>query len=253
MIDDRYVFMTSNNRIFINTSLGCKGNCSYCYLPKLGYSNNSNKYQTITSEQILEMIKSKSINITKKTLITIGCYSECLDEYNKKETIDLIKYFLKKGNQIQLSTKKQILEEDLKEIIPLIKYYGQLIIFTSSTTITDQEIIEKNTTPIIDRLNNFKILNKLNIPSVLYLKPILKNITIKDLELYKKYVREYNIKNVVVGSLFTEENSNKTAAFSNKLFYSKNHDEDVIFNELSKIANVYRRSTEVVEKYKKEM
>lgn len=249
MTDTKYVFM-KDNRLFINTSLGCKGNCSYCYLPTLGYSNGIEKYQTIKFNQILEII-NKNYVITENTLITIGCYSECLDEYNKNETIKIIEYFLKKGNQIQLSTKKKIIENDFKQIIKLIKYYGQLIIFTSSTSITNQENIEKNTTPIIKRLNNFNILNKLNIPTALYLKPVLKDITIKDLGLYKKYIEEYNIENVVVGSIFTKNKSKEKSAFSKELFYNKNSDEDIIFNELSKITNVYRRSTEVVEKYKR--
>lgn len=251
MTDSKYAFM-KNNRLFINASLGCKGKCTYCYLPTLGYSNDMKKYQTIKSNQLLEII-NKNYNITKDILITIGCYSECLDENNKKETLDIIKYFLKKGNQIQLSTKKEIIESDFKEINDLIKYYGQLIVFTSSTSITNQENIEKNTTPIINRLNNFNILNKLNIPSVLYLKPVLKNITIKDLELYKKYIQEYNIENVVVGSMFTKDSSKEKSQFSNELFYNKTSDEDIIFNELSKVTNVYRRSTEVVKKYKRKM
>lgn len=251
MTNSKYAFM-KNNRLFINTSLGCKGKCTYCYLPTLGYGNDIKKYQTIKSNQLLEII-NKNHNITKDILITIGCYSECIDEYNKKETLDIIKYFLKKGNQIQLSTKKEIIESDFKEIKDLIKYYGQLIIFTSSTSITNQENIEKNTTPIINRLNNFNILNKLYIPSVLYLKPVLKNITIKDLELYKKYIQEYNIENVVVGSMFTKDSSKEKSPFSNELFYNKTSDEDIIFNELSKVTNVYRRSTEVVKKYKRKM
>lgn len=34
MIDNGYLFAKDNKRIFINTSLGCAGQCAYCYLPK---------------------------------------------------------------------------------------------------------------------------------------------------------------------------------------------------------------------------
>ena len=37
MIDNGYLFAKDNKRIFINTSLGCAGQCAYCYLPKMGY------------------------------------------------------------------------------------------------------------------------------------------------------------------------------------------------------------------------
>lgn len=83
------------------------------------------------------------------------------------------------------------------------------------------------------------------------MKPVLKGITINDLELYKKYIEKYNIKDVVVGSIFTNYISKETVHFSNKneLFYTKNSDEDMIISELSKITNVYKRSSEVMYKY----
>ncbi len=40
MIDSGYLYSNDEKRIFINTSLGCKGKCSYCYLSKIGYDNN---------------------------------------------------------------------------------------------------------------------------------------------------------------------------------------------------------------------
>ena len=251
MVDNGYLFAKDNKRIFINTSLGCAGQCAYCYLPKMGYSNSSDNYRTISAQTIIEFIEKNKLDINQKTLITLGCYSECWDEYNKNETISLIKYFLKKGNQIQLSTKKQIMKEELTEILPLINYFGQLVIFVSSATISKHDTIEKNTTPISNRFQNFSLFNSLDIPVVLYMKPVLKGITINDLELYKKYIEKYNIKDVVVGSIFTNYISEETVHFSNKneLFYTKNSDEDMIISELSKITNVYKRSSEVMYRY----
>ena len=274
MIDNGYLFAKDNKRIFINTSLGCAGQCAYCYLPKMGYSNGSDNYRTISAQTIIEFIEKNKLDINQKTLITLGCYSECWDEYNKNETISLIKYFLKKGNQIQLSTKKQIMKEELTEILPLINYFGQLVIFVSSATISKHDTIEKNTTPISNRFQNFSLFNSLDIPVVLYMKPVLKGITINDLEVFPKsnfcpssiiffsiihpphnfplhYIEKYNIKDVVIGSIFTNYISEETVHFSNKneLFYTKNSDEDMIISELSKITNVYKRSSEVMYKY----
>ncbi len=252
MIDNGYLFTKDNKRLFINTSLGCSGKCLYCYLPKLGYGNKDNNYKTISANKILEMIEKKILNLSKDTLITLGCFSECWDDHNKNETLKIIEYFLKKGNQVQLSTKKKIDKEDLFVLIPYIKYYGQLIIFVSSTTISKHSIIEKNTEIIEKRFESFKISKNLNIPIVLYIKPILKNITIKDLDLYKSYIEHYNIKDVVVGSIFTNNINNETVHFSNKneLFYNPIKDEDIIISVLSNICNVYRRSTDVTKYYR---
>lgn len=59
------------------------------------------------------------------------------------------------------------------------------------------------------------------------MKPILKGITIKDIELYKDVIKQYGIKDVVVGSIFSEEKSAETVHFSDKevLFYNPVSDE----------------------------
>lgn len=255
MFDNGYIFLKDNKRVFINTSLGCNGNCTYCYLPQIGYDNNSENFDTVSAQEIINFIENNNLDISENTLISLGCFSECWDNHNKKETIALIKYFLKKGNQIQISTKKEIVETELADILPLIKYYGQLVISISSSTISKHDSIEKNTTSISDRFQSFNISNNLNIPIVLYIKPVLKGITINDLDLYKKYIKKYQIKDVVVGSLFTNIESEEKAPFSSEtgLFYTKNNDEDIIFSELSKITNVYKRSSEVMNKYNKKI
>ncbi len=252
MIDNGYLFAKDNKRLFINTSLGCSGECVYCYLPKLGYGNKDNNYKTISSNDIISMIEKNNLNLTKDTLITLGCFSECWDDYNKKETIKIIEYFLKKGNQIQLSTKKKITSKELDILVPYIEYYGQLIIFVSSATISKHSTIEINTESIDERFKTFEICKSLNIPVVLYMKPILENITVKDLDLYKNYIKYYNIRDIVVGSIFTNNTTNETVHFSNKneLFYNSVKDEDIIISQLSKICNVYRRSTDVTNYYK---
>ena len=85
------LYAINNKRIFINVSIGCTGSCSYCYLPELGYSNKEIVRNTKTAEEIIDMIKNSNIKFNKDTLITIGCYSECFDVFNKDETIK-IKY-----------------------------------------------------------------------------------------------------------------------------------------------------------------
>lgn len=83
------------------------------------------------------------------------------------------------------------------------------------------------------------------------MKPVLPGITLNDLELYKKYIEQYKIRDVVVGSIFTNRTSEETVHFSdkNELFYTKDNDENIIISELSKITNVYKRSSEVMYKY----
>ena len=252
MIDNGYLYAKNNLRLFINTSLGCSGQCSYCYLPKIGYNNKGDVNQVISAEEILDMIKQYDYELNNDTLITLGCFSECFDEKNKPETLKLIKHFLKKGNQIQLSTKKEMRREDFKDVSNFIQYTGQLIIFISSATISSHSQLEKGTDEPQKRFKSFENLKDLNIPLVLYLKPILENITYKDIDLYLKFIKKYDIKDVVIGSIFKKKESNETVPFSDKkeLFYNPISDEEKFIVDLNGKCNIFRRSTQVINYYK---
>ncbi|MFW6029820.1 MAG: hypothetical protein ACOCRO_06150 [Halanaerobiales bacterium] len=52
---DKFIFFKNAKRIFLNTSLGCKANCSYCYLTNLNYTD----YKTITVEKLLRKLRRK--------------------------------------------------------------------------------------------------------------------------------------------------------------------------------------------------
>lgn len=198
----------------------------------------------------------RSNGISKDTLITLGCFSECWDNTTKLETIKLINYFLKRGNQVQLSTKKEITLEEVSQLKNLIQYLGQLIIFVSSATISQWSTIERGTDEPNKRFNTFELSKQLDIPTVLYIKPILKEITIKDIEIYKEIIKKYSIKDVVIGSIYGEKPTQEKVHFSNKelLFYNPISDELQIKNELiqMKSVRVFLRSSQVMKYYSNE-
>lgn len=253
MLDTEYLYAKSTNRIFINTFLGCTGGCSYCYLPQIGYNNNSHSAPIRTASEILQDIQISGYPLDSKTLITLGCFSECWDEHNKPQTIELIKHFLSQGNQVQLSTKKQIALADVLPFQDLIQYKGQLVIFVSSATISKWQQVEKNTDSPDCRFKTFDIFSRhLDIPTVLYMKPILQGITKQDIDLCKNVIRQYHVKDVVVGSIFREHSTEETVPFSDKkqLFYNPVPDEILIKNSLRDLCNVFSRSSRVMEFFK---
>lgn len=253
MINTGYLFSTEKERLFINTSLGCTANCAYCYLPTLKYSKGKKLDNYVTAEKILKDLENyKELELGRNgTLISFGCYSECWDERNKKETIKLIKYFLEKGNKIQLSTKKYIDYKELTDISKLIKFYRQLTIFISSATISYSDVLENNTTPPEERFKSFLITKELNIPTILYIKPVLYNITIKDIDLYKEVIKKYNIKDVVVGSIIKTNGKGEVAPFvnDNSMHAEPIEQEKEIISSLKEVCNVYTKSLQVVGKY----
>ena len=187
-------------------------------------------------------------------MITLGCFSECWDDNNKPETTKLIKHFLQRGNQIQLSTKKEINMEEARQFENLIEYLGQLVIFVSSATISQWNTIEKGTDSPNKRFNTFDISSQLDIPTVLYMKPVLKGITIKDIDLYRDVIKKYGVRDVVVGSIYSEKYSEEPVHFSDKglLFYNPISDESQIKSRLMQTGNirVFSRSSQVTQYYK---
>ncbi|EGR0771080.1 radical SAM protein [Vibrio parahaemolyticus] len=244
----------TDKRLFLNSTLGCRSKCSYCYLPSLDYQIDAPSLVTVPSEEIIQTVASRADYIPGKhgTIISLGCYSECWDESVRSLTIELIEHFLRSGNPVQFATKREVKYEDLEEIRNYISWYGQLSIFVSSTTLTHWNKIEKNTDSPIMRFNNFKLTKKLGIPVYLYIKPVLESITIKDLDNYLNLIEERDISGVVVGRKFvkdSQKNTNDYAPISNKaLKYSNTNKEvNLIYNTFNKKLPTFTESVQAIE------
>ena len=128
------------------------------------------------------------------------------------------------------------------------------MVFVSSSTISQWANIERGTDSPNKRFNTFEISKVLNIPTVLYMKPVLQGITMKDIELYKEVIKEYGVRDVVVGSIFGEKEADETVHFSDKgnLFYNPISEEFEIKRKLMELGNLrlFSRSSEVMQYYK---
>lgn len=240
---EKCIYGTSE-RIFVNTAIGCNACCKYCYMPKLGHKK---KEKTISGEMAVQQVLSMTCFSPGKngTVLSLGCYSECLDLQNMKETEMVVQGLLPLENRIQLATK-QIVTEHFLEIIKRYQMYDeQMHIYISMPTISLIEQLESGTVSANQRITNIENCIRHNIPVVLYIKPFLENITESDLEKYIKIVRKYRIPAVVGGYLYTEPNG-KLADVGNGRLYEGNQELGRIkfINELRKHTQVYEHSTE---------
>ena len=240
---EKCIYGTSE-RIFVNTAIGCNACCKYCYMPKLGHKK---KEKTISGEMAVQQVLNMTCFSPGKngTVLSLGCYSECLDLQNMKETETVVQGLLPLGNRIQLATK-QIVTEHFLEIIKRYQMYDeQMHIYISMPTISLIEQLESGTALANQRITNIENCIRHNIPVVLYIKPFLENITESDLEKYIKIVRKYRIPAVVGGYLYTEPNG-KLADVGNGRLYEGNLEFGRIkfINELRKHTQVYEHSTE---------
>mgnify|MGYP000745311612 CR=1 FL=1 len=222
---EKCIYGTSE-RIFVNTAIGCNACCKYCYMPKLGHKK---KEKTISGEMAVQQVLNMTCFSPGKngTVLSLGCYSECLDLQNMKETETVVQGLLPLGNRIQLATK-QIVTEHFLEIIKRYQMYDeQMHIYISMPTISLIEQLESRTALANQRITN------------------IENITESDLEKYIKIVRKYRIPAVVGRYLYTEPNG-KLADVGNGRLYEGNLEFGRIkfINELGKHTQVYEHSTE---------
>lgn len=242
----------NKERIFVSASWGCQYNCLYCYLKEMGIRGVQ---CTFTSEELLKELERKQIFVPgpQGSLITIGCYTECWDDINKKTTMEIIEFFLQMGNYVQISTKKKLYDSDVSRIAKSIKFAGQMNIFVSLPTLSYVEHFEPDVDAPDLRVENFNIKNKYEIDVYLYLKPVIKNITIKDKENYAQLVTKYNLP-VIVGEMLwpTLTKKGKGIMIGNSHFQEKCCDDSIeLINYLKNYTCVYRYSDEAIRQKKK--
>ena len=240
----------SKERIFINTDIGCKAKCSYCYLPHLV---SQYKIKAISVQEAIILVENTTLfkDGEEGTILSIGCYSECLDKENILKTKELIEHFISYGNYIQLATKQKIPQIIIDTIIQHRKFEHQVIIYVSMPTMSEIDQLEEGTASVNTRLENIKHCVISNIPVVLYIKPFIEGITDKDTDTFLKILQENNIP-VIIGDFLSTSSSLKIADVGeNKLYECP---ESIAYKQFisnfSEKCRYYKHSTEIIEYYR---
>lgn len=252
MTKNHYIY-GDENRIFLNTNLGCSSQCSYCYLPDLNIEIGSKVNKHISINDLFNSLLADTNFCAGKdgTIISLGCYSECWDEVNQQNTIELLSKLLPLGNPIQLSTKREVKLESIQPLSSELSWYGQLNIYISNSTISHWNEYEQKTTAPKHRFNSFDLKSTNNIPMYLYIKPVLLGITIKDIDQYIFIANQYNL-DIILGEMFTTNESPILAPIGQCNLYldstvsRENEEYRYMFNALSEHRNVYFTSTEPI-------
>jgi DNA repair photolyase len=236
-------------RLFLNTELGCRSGCSYCYLPQVGLKINaeSSDIKRASAGQILDAIKSDPRFVGGKngTLLSVGCFSECWDTEARSNSIELINGLLEFGNSIQMATKREIKLIDFEKINISVARAGQLGVFVSSATISQWSTFERGTTSPNIRFNSFECCAKLGINCFLYIKPAIPGVTILDTQLYGGLMRKYDVP-AVVGDAFIPASVDGNSPISKRLMVAPHADVDYMRAELKNFGNVFATSDEAM-------
>lgn len=236
-------------RLFINTELGCRSGCSYCYLPQIGLKINAeiSDIKRASAGQILDALKIDPRFVAGKggTLISVGCFSECWDAEARSSSIGLINGLLEFENSIQMATKREIKIKDLEKINISATRVGQFGVFVSSATISNWSTFERGTTSPEKRFNSFECCAKLGVRSFLYIKPVIPGVTILDAQLYGQLMERHGVP-VVVGDAFIPAALDGDSPISKRLMVSSHPDVDYLRAELKNFGNVFSNSDEAM-------
>jgi DNA repair photolyase len=243
-------------RLFVNSTLGCRSKCSYCYLPALNYEINASHLSILDSTILAEMVESNPEFRPGKSgsIISLGCYSECWDEATREATLQLIEFFLRRGNPVQFATKRFVSSEQLERITPYISWQGQLCVFISSTSLSRWHTLERGTDSPETRFSSFNLIKDIGVPTYLYIKPVIRAITINDLNDYLAVAKRYDISGTIVGRRFVktkEASQNESAPIGDgelEYLHSDAVEEEIkLFESFSAQGNTYSQSIEAIE------
>jgi DNA repair photolyase len=242
-------FLTGDSsRLFLNLELGCSSSCSYCYLPSEGMQLGKRPPSELsrTPEELLSQLQSDERFKPGRdgTLISIGCFSECWDLATRPRTIRLIQGLLAHDNWIQFATKREIHQRDLAPITRNPSWKGQAVAYISSASIRQWNLFERGTTRPDRRFRSFAACRELGVRSCLYIKPVLPEVTIRDMDLYSELMVQHDV-DAVVGDLFVPGvATDEIASPISKLLHIAEHDDAVrLRTGLAVLGRVFENST----------
>lgn len=240
----KFVTFEGSTRCLVSPQIGCKADCSYCYLD--GYrAENGRPILPVLPQDLIRMVESDARFVKGQygTVVSFGCFTECLLGSIFFPTMNLIKHFLSYGNRVSIATKMNptLLVKSLRDFI---QYEDQFSVFISCPTITLWGKYERKTRPPEVRLVSIPKILEANFSCYLYVKPFLGEDTSIDIEIYKKYMQLYNIA-VVVGQRFAHSAHGDPAPISpERLRLVEDSGYDAFVEKLKCSGTVYLRSLE---------
>lgn len=176
--DEHKTIIFSGQRMFINiTRTGCGSKCFYCYIQ--GADEPQDFYSEIYLKQsIMRAIEStRFIKGKEGTLISFCPNTDPFKVYDGSILVcSLLEYILPLGNPIQISTKEIIPSNIINIIKNRMIHQGQVVLFTSISSISNCQHYEPKAPPVTVRVTNFHSCRLANIHSCLYIKPFFPDI-----------------------------------------------------------------------------
>jgi DNA repair photolyase len=190
-------------RVFVSPAYGCTSKCGFCYLVHVRGSEKISVSKLTGDDLVLQLLANPQFRPGKNgTLISFSPHTESLDERVFPKLLEFIKAISYLRNPMQIATKRQVTPSHAIQLVNSIKYENQLVIFISSSTITYHDVFETATTIPLQRFEGFAACHAVGLPTCLYVKPVIPQISLLDIKLYIALIEQYTIKYCCVGAFY---------------------------------------------------
>ncbi len=160
----------------MNIYRGCTHGCIYCDSRSRCYNINHDFEDVEIKENALELLEDTLKRKRNKSMIFTGSMSDPYIPIEKdlKLTRGALELVYKYGFGITLLTKSDLILRDL-DLIKKINEKTKCVVQMTLTASTDSlsKLIEPNVAPVSKRINALKIFSENNIPTIVWLGPIL--------------------------------------------------------------------------------
>lgn len=160
----------------INIFRGCSHSCIYCDSRSTCYQMKHHFEDIEVKENSISLLEDKLIRKRKKCMIHLGSMSDpyILEEKHLEYTKRVLELVYKYNFGVTLITKSDLILRDL-DLIKKINDNTKCVVQMTLTTYDDNlcRRIERNVCPTSRRVKILKELNKLGVPTVVWLSPIL--------------------------------------------------------------------------------
>lgn len=192
-----------DGRVYINfTESGCGFGCTYCFIPRKGYSQILLPREMIFNE-IRDLIMSGIICGRIGIVFVLASETEAFVSGKSTDTVNqLLAMLLPLGNPIQIATKSKVPESTIQTIRSLRRYDSQVLIYISVTTISSWKALEPGSVDPESRFKNFPELKRWAIPSCLLIKPFTIH-TETDLLEFQNYIASFQPDYVCIGARYS--------------------------------------------------
>lgn len=186
----------------VHSVVGCKYNCTYCYLPDMGVSPTTYLPYGLNGDEMTYALLSNPAFLPGRlgTLIAIGSLGEPFaDNAAFLKTLEYLHSFSRYlGNPTQFSTKSVLSETQVKALASVKLPISPLV---TLVTLTYTKQLEPNAPSPYERLKTIKLMRRHGLHPILFLRPIIPGVNTNEFDEILTEAKRHGAVGVVFGGL----------------------------------------------------